>query len=234
MRIADDRRRMALLALPVAAALGALLVLPPLASTDVAPQPAAAQSVTPNVPTPPHSDPESLCGVRTRPHHYTFDAGKESEHAFGPPVKTSVKLELTRRLCGYLDHNRQEVVGGDEALLRALTAMADGTDANRTLTPEQAAAEARDFTSRLVWEDSRLVIQAPRPNRPVWTLFMIDGPGNVPRIRDKWLPDTPESDYLEIPVRRHDGTIVVLRLRENCGFQPVYSSAKDTPKGLTQ
>lgn len=229
MKIADNRRQIAWAGLPVLAALGALLVLPPLASTDATPQPAATQSV-PNVPTPPH--PEDICGIRSAPHYYTYEAGKESEHAFGRPVTRNVKTELVERLCGYLDTDRQEVVGGDEALLRALTAMSDGTDANRTLTREQAAAEARDFVSRLDWDKSYLVLQAARPNQPLWTLFMVGTPGTAPVVHDQWMADTPESTYLEIPVRQHDGKVIVLRLRLKCGFQPVYYSPHDTPKGV--
>jgi hypothetical protein len=225
MRIADNRRRAAWIGLPLLAALFALLVLPPLASTN------APQSVAQLVPTTP-SPSQNLCGSLGRPYYYTYESGKESDHAFGRPVTHNVKAELTDRLCGYVNPATRQRVGGDEALLRALSAMADGTDANRVLTPEQQLTEARDFLSRLVWRDSYLVLQAARPKKPLWTLFMVGTPGSPPRIHDYWMPDTPESTYLEIPVRRHDGKIVVLKLRRECGFQPVYYNRVDMPKGL--
>jgi hypothetical protein len=222
MKIADNRRRAALLGLPIALALGGLLVLPPLASTD-APQPTA--QLAPTSPVTP-SPPQSFCDNPGSPHYYTYEkTGKESEHAFGPPVTHNVKTELADRLCGYTVPGTNRRVGGDEALLRALTAKADGTDANRTLTPEQAAAEARDFLLRLDWRGSSLVIQASRPKKSFRTMYMVGTPDTAPRIRTTRIDDTPESTYLQIPVRRHDGKIVVLKLRLECGFQPV----DDTP-----
>jgi hypothetical protein len=174
------------------------------------------------------------CAVTQAPSHsYTFDPGKESKYAYGPPVRLLASLpqaqslrgarqELRDRLCGYAVGTLRGTrwVGGDWSLLASLKSEGDGGDPNRRFATAQEWATALDgFLDEMVW--NKAILYNDPTSREVNTFYSVRGPDGVPVVRStmKW---EPPSTYLFLPVRRHDGTTKWLMLRLECGFQPVH------------
>jgi hypothetical protein len=229
MTLTDTRRRWATLALGLLLALGGLLVLPPMISgtptTVAAPPAVATPSGNPSTPTEqPQAEPE--CPVRELPHYYTFDPGKESKNAYGPPIvatanMTTMRSYVERRICGYLDVNALEWVGGDWALFASIKSDVDGTDRNhRYESISTWADDVNEFLPRIQWDQAELFIDN-RGNTHVDSYYMIRGDDYRPDVwpDDKW--EGP-SEYLILPVRRRDGKLVKTMLRLECGLQPVH------------
>ncbi|HSE60719.1 MAG TPA: hypothetical protein VLA88_00315 [Candidatus Saccharimonadales bacterium] len=164
------------------------------------------------------------CPVRVAPHYYAFDSGKESKNAFGPPVTVTANMTDMRKLferpvCGYMKAAHHKV-GGDWALFASLKSEVDGTDRNHRFKSVDAwAGSLNEFLSRVDWNKAFLYVDN-RGNTRVGTYYMVRGRDDRPDVRAATKTEPP-SHYLVLPVRRHDGTVVKLILRLECGFQPV-------------
>lgn len=223
--IIDTRRGAAVLVTLLLAALFSLLVLPPL-DTPVITKP------TGEVKQPPIARQVNECGdINRGPYFYTYEEPKESKHAFGPKVRPQhVMDELKNRLCGYRTPGGAPV-GGDWSLLLALQGIVDGTDPNRQLTLSQWQEEVLDFTDRVDWDVYRIV-REDTPRESPYTLYMTGKKGKQPTIHASRVERQRPSTYLLISVREKDGDIAKLRLRLECGFQPVFLHIETAPKAL--
>lgn len=208
-------RRVAYACLPVLAVLFGLLVLPPL-SSSVNTTPATAQE-QPKTELPPLE-----CGdLAAPPHFYTYESPKESKHAFGPRVvPANATEELWNRLCGFIAPDGT-IVGGDWALLQALRSKVDDINPNHTLTMGQWQKEVRDFTDRIDWKRYRVVRESSH-HEPEYTLYMTGKRGSQPIVHAGKVNRQRSSTYLLLTVKQRSGDVAKLRLRLECGLQPVY------------
>ena len=223
--VSDRTRRLGWLCLLVLTAIFGLLVLPPLATPDptvpVAKQPPGTSHLV-----------APQCGNLDVPsHYYTYEKGKESDNAFGPKVRaTNATDELRRRLCGYTTPDGL-VASGDWALLLALQGMVDGTNPNRPLTLQQWQEQVWEFTERIDWDRYYIVHEDAR-RESLFTLYMTGTPGTQPAIHSYWKGSQRASTYLLISVKQRSGDYSKLKLRLDCGFQPVYYHPDRVPKAI--
>ena len=145
-------------------------------------------------------------------------------------IRKFVMDELKNRLCGYRTPGGAPV-GGDWSLLLALQGIVDGTDPNRQLTLSQWQEEVLDFTDRVDWDVYRIV-REDTPRESPYTLYMTGKKGKQPTIHASRVERQRPSTYLLISVREKDGDIAKLRLRLECGFQPVFLHIETAPKAL--
>lgn len=221
----DNRRGVAVLAALLLAALFSLLVLPPLDT------PVTTKS-TGKTEQPPAFEQVDACGdTNEGPYFYTYEGPKESKHAFGPKVRPQhVMDELKNRLCGYRTPGGAPV-GGDWSLLLALQGIVDGTDPNRKLTLSQWQDEVLDFTDRIEW-DAHYVVHEDAQRESPYTLYMTGKKDAQPTIHVSRVDRQRASTYLLISVREKDGDTAKLRLRLECGFQPVFLHIETAPKAI--
>jgi hypothetical protein len=159
----------------------------------------------------------------------------EAPLAFGPPVERggprsveAVNGLLIQRLCGGIAEPGDPYHPPDRRLFVALDAVVNGRDPNRAISRVEWAAGVDGFITRDgQWTRARIVTRdAPAGTR---TYGMRVRPGADPLVERTRLVEPTRSRYLVLPVRRADGTEVVLTLRLACGFQPAFPPLDPLP-----
>lgn len=221
-------------AIALAAALFALvtvtaLLLPlfVMASTQVVALPAPSG--------PPPATKPCLSGL---PYTYYADAdGKESPHAFGPPILSEAEEAATdlksllplakdrtiERLCG------TDQLGGDPKLFLAIESAVNPTlDPNRQISRAEHAERLDDLLARIEWDRSEVIRAGPVQGELSMAMY-----GQGAGIRIRAVEPRPQSDlYLALYVRKDggDSRSIVLRLR--CGDQPLDGGVEFHPSIL--
>jgi len=215
-------------------AIGLLVILTSLA---IAPHPvrsngtpiATAEMPTPFVvPSPVAPAPPGCTRVKT-PYYRFYNEKKESPGSFGSPAASydiaAVVGDLKLRLCG------NDELGGDKRLFLALEAVISNTNPTREVTNDQwASAVSTLVLEDIDWESARMTEEETTPNTR--TLYMSDRNNDgTPEVAATKLRQRT-SQFLILQVYdRYANRWVELKLRLQCGFQPVFKRAA-TPTAL--
>lgn len=156
------------------------------------------------------------------PHFYANAKKKERPFSFGPKASGrsthAANAELKYRLCG------RGKRGGDRRLYAALRSAVDGSNPNRSISHKRWEDGVEKFMDGLQWHRARIVTLSYWDRQ---SLYMKPHGHRDPLVGSSSV-STTDDKFLVIPV--DGGGKLVLRLK--CGFQPVFRSRSQLPKGL--
>lgn len=197
--------------LPLIGGLIALLAI------AVLPQVTIVSATGSNVEVIPSTETEVCPDNEHEPHYFFGDEPKEGENSFGPAAEGEATEEMIEelvvRLCG-----DGETHSGDPALFAAIQAAANPfLDSNRELTRQEWRDQLAEFVASIKVEESSVTSQVDGDT----TMMMVDGDNERPRI-EATPYDTGRGGNFLVLVLQSSNEENTLRLRAECGFQPVW------------